>query len=119
MKRKSYILESELKVSREERQAFIENLKTFSAFKSEIFRNSKLEHVSQSIGRIIEAAQSVTLDETKDGWFDNITVNRDMKRLNESYKTFDKTINEIRVLQQRLESCYEDMAGSLSRYYDL
>ena len=40
-----------------------------------------------------------------------------MKHLNDSVKLFEKTAKEISVLQQRLESSYEDIGSTLSKYY--
>ncbi len=118
MKRK-YLLENEISYSREEKRAFLERLRAFTSFKNEIYRSKKLKEISSSIGEMIEAVEGFTINETQDGWFDNITVSRDLKRIKESYKMFQKTANEIHNLQQRLESCYEDMGSGLSRYYDI
>jgi len=117
--KRQYLLENEISYTREEKQAFLERLRTFSSFKNEIYRSKKLKEISNSISELVEAAEGFTINETQDGWFDNITVNRDLKRLKESCKVFQKTANEIHNLQQRLESCYEDMAAGLSRYYDI
>ena len=37
--------------------------------------------------------------------------------MNEAYKVFEKTANEMNSLQQRLESAYDDMGMVLNRYY--
>jgi hypothetical protein len=58
------------------------------------------------------------LSETED-WFDANTVNRHMKHLGEAYKIFEKTSQEMSVLQQRLESAYEDIGSTLGKYYDI
>ena len=113
-----YLLENELQYSRQERTAFLESLKQFPSFKEAIYRGNSLQEVCAQIGRMIESANGFTLRET-DKWFDNITVNRDMKRISEAYKTFEKTCNEITQLQQRLESCYEDIGSGLTKYYEL
>jgi len=42
-----------------------------------------------------------------------------MKQLKEAYKVFEKTANEVHTLQQRLESAYEDMGGTLNKYYKI
>ena len=60
----------------------------------------------------------MTLQETEN-WFDDVTVNRHMKSLKESYKIFEKTTNEIMSSQQRLESAYEDIAEVLGKYYEV
>lgn len=116
MKKRMKLHEGELKYTKEERDAFIESLKEFANFRNEIFRSGKLKEISQHIGQLVEVAEGVTLGETE-GWFDSITVSRDVKRLRESYKIFEKTCDEITVLQQRLESAYEDIGNGLRRYY--
>ncbi len=119
MKQKIYLWENELKMTKEEKRAFLESIKQLQQFKHEIYRSGKLREISNKISSIIEIANNVTLSETSDGWFDNITVSRDMKRLKESQKVFEKTAKEITTLQQRLESAYEDIATGLSRYYEV
>lgn len=114
-----YLIENELKISKEEKRVFLESIKQLQHFKHEIYRSGKLKEISQKISNLIEIANNITLSETSDGWFDNITVSRDMKRLKESQKVFEKTAKEITTLQQRLESAYEDIATGLSRYYEV
>jgi hypothetical protein len=115
---KRKLIESELKYSKQERQAFLESIRQFSGFKQHIYRAKALRQVSEQIGQMIEAAEQFTLKET-DQWFDNVTVSRHMKQLKESYKVFSKTCNEIETLQQRLEACYEDIGKHLGTYYDV
>jgi hypothetical protein len=42
-----------------------------------------------------------------------------MKQMNEAMKVFEKTSGEMSGLQQRLESAYEDMGGTLNKYYKI
>lgn len=116
--KKRPILEQELKFTKAERNAFLESVRQFQNYKQHIYRSGQLKEISSNIGRLIEAAEGFTMNET-DGWFDNITVGRDTKRLKDSYKLFEKTCMEITQLQQRLESCYEDIGNGLSKYYDV
>ena len=83
-----------------------------------IYRNQSLKETAQYLGELIEAASQLTLAETED-WFDGVTVGRHMKHLGESYKIFEKTAQEMSTLQQRLESAYEDIGGTLNKYYDI
>jgi len=48
-----------------------------------------------------------------------VTVNRHMKSMNESFKVFSNTIKEVNTLQQRLESCYDEMGEVLGKYYEI
>lgn len=117
--RKKYLFETELKYTKEERKVFLESLRQYSNFKNEIYRSKKLKEISQQIGSLIESAESFTLKETEDGWFDNVTISRDMKELKNDYKLFEKTCGEITQLQQRLEGLYENIGTRLSRYYEI
>jgi len=116
--RKKYLMENEINYSKEERKAFLESLKQYGNFKNEIYRSKKLKEISQQIGQIIETSEAFTLKET-DGWFDNISVNKDLKELKGDYKMFEKTCMEMTQLQQRLESLYESIGTKLGKYYDV
>ncbi len=107
-----YLLETEIPLSREERNAFVESIRQYSGFKDEIYRSTKLKELSQKIGQMVEATEAFALQET-DGWFDNVSVNRDLKELKNDYKVFEKTCEEMSVLQQRLEAVYENMGVKL------
>lgn len=107
-----------VQISEEQKHAFLESIKSFNVFGETIYRSQNIIEAIKEIKNIIETAQHLTLQETGD-WFDKVTVNRHMKQLKESYKTFEKTANEMYTLQQRLEACYEDMGNTLSKYYDI
>jgi len=101
-----------------DKKAFMESLKRFSQYGQHIYGSKKLKEITTEIKSLIEAAEQVTLQET-DQWFDNVTVSRHMKQLKESYKLFEKTAKEMSQLQQRLESCYEDIGKNLNNYWDV
>lgn len=118
MKLRRYLLENELKYSKEERDAFLESLKRFSSFKNEVYRSKTLREISEQLGELIESAEGFTLQETQDN-FDKISVSRDLKEIKNDYNLFAKTCNEITTLQQRLEAVYENIGNKLGRYYDI
>lgn len=118
MRKRRILFENEINYSKEERKAFLESLKQYGNFKNEIYRSKKLKEISQQIGQIIESSEAFTLKET-DGWFDNISVNKDLKELKGDYKMFEKTCMEMTQLQQRLESLYESIGTKLGKYYDV
>ena len=102
----------------EQKKAFLEAVYKFAEHANSIYRAHSLKETSKYLGELIEAAHHLTLSETQD-WFDANTVNRHMKHLGEAYKIFEKTASEMSVLQQRLESAYEDIGGTLNKYYDI
>ena len=105
-------------MSTEQKKAFLEAVYKFAEHANSIYRQHSLKETSKYLGELIEAAHHLTLSETED-WFDANTVNRHMKHLGEAYKIFEKTSQEMSVLQQRLESAYEDIGGTLNKYYDI
>lgn len=110
------LVESNLKLSKQEKHAFLESIRNYHQYKNDVYRTGKLKEIVESISRLVDVAEGITLSET-DGWFDKLTVSRDTKRLRESYKVFEQTATEIAQLQQRLEAAYEDIGNGLSRYY--
>src|SRR6056300_191263 len=105
-------------MTNEEKREFLKAVSEYKKFGESIYRSGNLAEVYESIKGIVETAHKVTLEETGD-WFDKVTVNRHMKSMNESFKVFSNTIKEVNVLQQRLESCYDEMGEVLGKYYEI
>lgn len=110
--------EDEFKVTRQERDAFLESVRNFNKFRRAISRNGDLQETLSNLRGLIEYATKYTVHESGD-WFDSVTVKRHMKSLQESYKLFEKTAQEMTQLQQRLENCFEDIGMTLNRYYEI
>ena len=110
--------EEEKGMTNEEKREFLKAVSEYKRFGESIYRSGNLAEVYESIKNIVETAQKVTLEETGD-WFDKVTVNRHMKSMNESFKVFSNTIKEVNTLQQRLESCYDEMGEVLGKYYEI
>lgn len=102
----------------EQKQAFLEAVKSYKKYSESIYRNRDLKEVYESIKNVVEVAQKMTIDETQD-WFDGVTVGRHMKRMGESFKVFEKTLKEVSTLQQRLESAYDEIGEVLGKYYEI
>ena len=96
------------KLTKEDRQAFLENISNFSDFGKNIYREASLKETVQSIKELTETAGHIALSEGDD-WFDNMSVKRDMTEVARATKLFEKTAKEMSVLQQRTESLYEEM----------
>lgn len=106
------------KKSLDEKASFLEEVKKFNEYGSVIYRTEDLKRVAEAIGHIVEKAEQITLQETED-WFDEVTVKKNMRGMKQNLKEFNKSVAEISRLQQRLESIYEEIGGTLSRYYEL
>jgi len=104
------------KMRKEDKKAFLEAVGNYHKLSEMVYRNTTLQEVSETLGNIVQQAEALTLQESEH-WFDNVTVSRHMKQMNEAYKVFEKTGKEMTGLQQRLESAYDDMGTVLNRYY--
>lgn len=97
---------------------FLEIISTYTSFQEQMKRPSDIVEVAETLGGVVEAAKTLTLNETGD-WFDKVTVKRNMSELDKLDKSFDKVAQEARALDQRLSALYEDMGSILGRYYEI
>ena len=91
-----------VQLTKEQKRNFVEAVKGYSQLGESVYGKGDLKELCEKIMYMVEMAQQVTLAEGD--WFDGITVNRHMKGLNESYKVFEKTAQEISRLQERLSA---------------
>ena len=105
-------------MTNEQKQAFLEAVKAYKSFGESVYRKEGLVKVYESIKNVVESAGKNMVKETE-GSFDGITVGRHVKRMNESFKVFEKTLREVHTLQQRLESSYDDIGEVLGKYYEI
>ena len=110
--------EASPEMSNEQKQAFLEAVKSYKKFGESIYRKEGLAKVYESIRGLVEVAGKNMVKETE-GSFDGITVGRHVKRMNESFKVFEKTLKEVGTLQQRLESTYDEIGEVLGKYYEI
>lgn len=106
------------KVELNEKAAFLQEVSRFNEYGNAIYRTDSLKEAAAAVSRIVENAERIALQES-DEWFDDITVKRNMKELKNNNAQFMKTVSEVSKLQQRLESLYEEMGHTLSRYYEI
>ncbi len=106
------------KMSPADKKSFLEAVSNFHKLGEMIYSNAKLQEVTETLKNVMERAEKMTMEESEH-WFDNVTVSRHMKQMNEAMKVFEKTAGEMTSLQQRLESAYEDMGTVLNRYYKI
>ena len=105
-------------MTNEQKMAFLEAVKAYKSFGETVYRNEGLAEVYESIKGLVETAGRNMVKETE-GSFDGITVGRHVKRMNESFKIFEKTLREVGTLQQRLESTYDEIGEVLGKYYEI
>jgi hypothetical protein len=107
--------EEQPKLSREEKQQFLAQVRNFSQLGHSVYGQGNLQQLVTRVKDMVEKAEKLST-ENKD-WFDQVTVKRHMKNLNTAYQTFEATAKEMSILQQRLSAAYEDIAKDLSTYF--
>ena len=117
-----YILETILEdqpqtLTKQEKQQFLDQVKRFSEMNQSVYGNGDLQTLIDRVKDMINKAEQITTE--AGDWFDNVTVKRHMKNLNDSYRVFESTAKEMTQLQQRLSAAYEDIAQGLSKYFDV
>lgn len=110
--------EFEDKLTEDDVNEIKENILNFNQFNEAIYTKRELEEAVSKIKKICENFKDVLATENDD-WFDDVTLRRRTKNIQESYKTFESTANEITKMQKRLESAYEDIGFQLERYYEI
>jgi len=108
--------DEEKKVSSEQKRDFVRAVSEYHKLGEMIYRAQGLKEVAETLKSIVGTAENLTIEESEH-WFDNVTVSRHMKQMNEAFKVFEKTAMEMSGMQQRLEAAYEDMGTVLSKYY--
>lgn len=106
------------KTSLEEKKSFLQEVERFNEYGSVIYRTEDLRKVAENINSLCEKAETITLEEAQD-WFDEVTIKRNLKELGRKRNDFVKTVHEISKMQQRLEALYEEIGGTLSRYFEI
>ena len=104
------------KMTKEEKKAFLEAVSQYHKLGEMVYRNNQLSELSETLSNIVTTAENLTMQESEH-WFDNVTVSRHMKQLQEAFKVFEKTAGEMSGMQQRLEAAYEDIGTVLNKYY--
>lgn len=102
----------------EEKKAKLEAIARYNEYGDAIYRGNNLKEVYKEIRNVVEFASKNIMEESGD-WFDQVTLGRHTRKMNESLRIFEKTVAEVVKLQQRLESVYEDIGQTLGRYYEI
>jgi polyhydroxyalkanoate synthesis regulator phasin len=104
-------------LTKEDKTAFVQQVQRFSEMGDSVYGKGDLEELTQRVHDIINKAEQIATE--KGDWFDNVTVKRHMKDLQNAYKVFEATAKEMNALQQRLSAAYEDIAQGLNKYFDV
>ena len=111
--------ENKASLGTDEKRAFVEAVARFNEYGDMLRAHSQLKETAQTIAKIVEMAPHIAQLTEDDDWFDGVTVGRHMKQLGEAHKVFNKTAQELSVAQRRMEAAYEDIGGTLNKYFNI
>ena len=104
-------------LSKEEKQAFKEAVANFSAMGDSVYGKANLQELTERVRGIVDTAQRIVTEDAD--WFDEIAHKKNFKRLEEDYKMFEDTAQQMSQLQERLSMAYENIGQQLNRYFDV
>ena len=96
----------------------VEGVRSYGVVGKQLYNNSNIMEIAKQLSHIAEQAHTHVVSETDD-WFDQVSVNKNMKALKGSVAEFKKTALEAHQLNQRLTGLYEDIGHVLNRYYEI
>jgi len=102
----------------EAKKCFLEDIKKLEELGQKLYSPVDLVELAEKLSGLGKMAERVTLEETE-GWFDKVTINRNMKEVRRVSEDITKTATEAKSVQQRLTSLYEDLKHVLGRYFEI
>ena len=101
-----------------DKHSVIEGVRNYGIVGKSLYNGSNIMEVAEQLAQVAESAHHHILGENDD-WFDQISVNKNMKALKGNVMEFQKTAKEAHALNQRLTGLYEDIGHVLNRYYEI
>ena len=118
IKLKDLLSESFTDTPRVNKHEVIEGVRNYGIVGKQLYNSVNIMEVAKQLSHMAESAHSHILGENED-WFDQVSVNRNMKALKTNVAEFKKTAIESHQLNQRLQGLYEDIGHVLNRYYEI
>jgi len=112
--------EKTLPLTQEEKQYMVEYMRQMEMHCNEMYgQPTKYEESAKQVNRIVDIAERLTteLSEAEDSKVDGIMVRREIKRLIDDAKLYEKSCNEAALAEARAKRCYEDMKYQMERLY--
>lgn len=104
-------------MTKDEKLAVMQEIKNFAALGESVYGKGDIEHMAERVRNIVESAQRIMTE--KSDWFDQVSLKRENKRLQEDYKIFEDACKEMKMLQERMAMAYENIGQNLNRYFEM
>lgn len=102
-------------MTREEKQAFMQEVKNFAALGESVYGNERLQEIVERVKNIVNNAERV-MTESQD-WASNQAHKKYFKRVTDDFRDFESAAREVNEAQQKMAMAYESIGQGLSRYF--
>lgn len=102
-------------MTREEKQAFMQEVKNFAALGESVYGNERLQEIVERVKTIVNNAERV-MTESQD-WASNQAHKKYFKRVTDDFRDFEASAREVNEAHQKMAMAYESIGQGLSRYF--
>jgi hypothetical protein len=104
-------------MSREEKQAFVQEIANFSAMGESVYGKGDLEQIAERVKNIVDRADRIMTE--SDDWMANVAHKKGNKRMHEDYRDFEQAARDLKEAQDRMSLAYENIGQHLNRYFSV
>lgn len=105
-------------LTEEEENILFREMKKYGKYGDDLYRDNDLVTMAKKMERISEYAEEY-LNSNVDEAFDRVTINRNIKEVNQYIREFKKIAQELKEKEERLQALYEDVGVIFNRYFDV
>jgi len=104
-------------LSKEDKKAFLEAVRSYSRLGEMIYSRGDIKEMCGRVHEMVKTAGRVVTEDQD--WFDSVSLRQETKRLQDDYKIFEKSAQEMAILQERLTMSYENIGSGLKKFFDM
>ena len=104
-------------VAPEVKEQFLRDIANFSELGDSIYGRTDLEQTVKRVKHIVDRANDIMVE--KDNENKIVGMKKVNKRLLEDYRDFEQAARELKIAQDHMTLCYENIGQHLSKYFDV
>lgn len=112
--------EQHVPVTIQEKRRFMEMVMRMDEFGQRMFgEGKKMSEQCSNLREMVEMAQRITTDltESDDAQFEKVSLQRELKRVQDDMNLVEKTCQEADILMERAMRAYENMSYGMNRLF--
>jgi hypothetical protein len=112
--------EQHVPVTIQEKRRFMEMVMRMEEFGQRMFgEGKKMSEQCSNLREMVEMAQRITTDltESDDAQFEKVSLQRELKRVQDDMNLVEKTCQEADILMERAMRAYENMSYGMNRLF--